>query len=199
MTIKTIALIAALAMPVAAMADNPPGQTPQTPKTTDKSTTKEKLGDVDLAALAHFHHVNQMEIDMGKLAQKQSSNPAVKEYGQMLVNDHQAADKELTGFAKKQSVTIPMDKPKDDAEQKAQQDMKDMAAHLRTLKGKDFDTAFLQMMVQGHEMQLTKIDIAIGAVQNPDLVTILRDIKPVLQKHEDKARELQTNPPQAMQ
>ncbi len=195
MKIKSIALIAALAMPLVAW-----GQDKPSTSTTDKSktTSKEKLGDSDLQALAHFHHINQVEIDAGRMAEKQGSTQAVKAYGQMLVKDHQTADKELTGFAKKQGVTIPMDKPKDEADQKAQQDMKDAMNRMKTLKGKDFDTAFLQQMVQDHEKALADIDTASGSAQNQDLVTILKDIKPVLQKHEDQARDLQKTTPQAM-
>jgi putative membrane protein len=198
MKIKSIALIAALAMPLAAWAQEKT-DTNTTNKTTDKTKTagKEKLGDADLTALAHFHHINQVEIDAGRMAEKMGSTQAVKSYGQMLVKDHQQADKDLQSFAKKQGVTIPMDKPKDEADQKAQQEMKEGMAKLRTLKGKDFDTAFLQEMVQDHEKALSDIDSAIGTVQNQDLVTILKDIKPVLQKHEDQARDLQKTP-QAM-
>jgi len=197
MKIKTIALIAALAMPLAAWGQD---KTDTTDKTTDKSKTagKEKLASADLLALAHFHHINQVEIDAGRMAQKQGSTQAVKAYGQMLVKDHQTADKDLTAFAKKQGVTIPMDKPKDEADQRAQQDMKDAMTKLKTLKGADFDTAFLQQMVQDHEKALADIDSAIGVVQNQDLVAILKDIKPLLQKHEDQARDLQKTTPSAM-
>ncbi len=223
MKIKTIALIAALALPLAAWADDKPGSTTSSDKskTTDrtsdtnsnvpsnksgtdktadrgKTTSKEKLADMDLQVLAHVHHVNQLEIDLGKMAQKSGSTQAVKSYGQMLERDHKSADKDLLSFAKKQGITIPMDKPKDEADMKDQKDSKEAVAHLKTLKGNDFDTAFLQMMVQDHEKELAKIDTAIGGVQNQDLVTILKDIKPALQKHADQARDLQKTNPQAM-
>jgi len=209
MKIKIIALIAALAMPFAAWGDDKPGstttsdKTKTTEKTTDTSADKttnkkEKLAEMDLQVLAHVHHLNQTEIMLGKLAQKSGSTQAIKAYGQMLVRDHQSADKDLASFAKKQAVTIPMDKPKDEAEQKDQKDTKDAVAHLKTLKGNEFDTAFLQMMVSDHEKELAKIDTAIGQVQNQDLVTVLKDIKPALQKHADQARDLQKTNPQAM-
>jgi putative membrane protein len=197
MKIKTIALIATLTLPLAAWADDEkPGAYDSTDKSAD-TTKGEKLGDKDLEVLAHVHHVNQMEIDLGKLAQKQGSQ-AVKAYGQMLARDHQSADKDLTAFAKKNSVTIPMDRPKDESAQKDQKDMKDAMMHLKTLKGNDFDTAFLQMMVEGHEKELAKLDSAIGGIENQGLATMLKDIKPMLQKHADQARDLQKNNAQAM-
>jgi len=209
MKIKIIALIAALAMPFAAWGDDKPGstttsdKTKTTEKTTDTSADKttnkkEKLAEMDLQVLAHVHHLNQTEIMLGKLAQKSGSTQAVKAYGQMLARDHQSADKDLTAFAKKQDVKIPMDKPKEEADQKDQKDQKEAIAHLKTLKGNEFDTAFLQMMVQDHEKEIAKLDANIGGIQNQDLATILKDFKPALQKHADQARELQKTNAQAM-
>lgn len=194
MKLKTIAIIAALALPMSALADDKTTSTTEKTKTTEKT----RLADTDLQVLAHVHHVNQMEIDLGKMAERQGGTQAVKAYGQMLVRDHQSADKDLTAFAKKNDVTIPLDKPKDEAEQKEQKDTKEEVMHLKTLKGNDFDTAFLQMMVEGHEKELAKLDANIGSIQNQDLATILKDIKPVLQKHADLARDLQKNNAQAM-
>jgi predicted outer membrane protein len=49
---------------------------------------KEKLSDADLPLIAHYHAVNLMEIDLGKLAAKRGTTPAIKQYGDM----HKAAD-----------------------------------------------------------------------------------------------------------
>jgi len=179
MKIKSIALMVAVALPLAAWADDKPGSTTTEKSKTTEKAPKEKLADMDLQVLAHVHAVNKLEIDLGKLAQKSGSTQAIKAYGQMLVRDHQSADKDLAAFAKKQGATIPMDKAKDEADEKDQKDTKEAVAHLKTLKGNDFDTA-------------------IGQVQNQDLVTVLKDIKPALQKHADQARDLQKTNPQAM-
>jgi putative membrane protein len=73
-----------------------------------------------------------------------------------------------------------------------------MAAHIKTLKGADFDKEFLNMMVQGHEKVLAKVDTLSSSVANTDLQTMLKDLKPALQKHADQARDLQKSQPQAM-
>jgi len=193
MKITTIALVALLAAPLAASADDK-----GTTTTTDKSKTSAKLAQSDLDVMSQLHHVNQMEIDMGKLAQTKGSTQAVKAYGQMLVRDHQSADKDMLAFAKKNGSTIPTYKPTDEADQKAMKDDKDMAAHIKTLKGADFDKEFLSMMVDGHEKVLAKLDSAMGSIQNDDLKTMLQNVKPTIQKHADQARDLQKANPQAM-
>jgi putative membrane protein len=216
---KKLALIAALALPLAAWADKQQGTTPpsDTSQTTDRTndnnpnvpsnksgadkaqaSSKEKMADSDLQAMAMVHHVNQMEIDLGKVAQRKGSTQAVKDYGKMLVKDHQSADKDLMSLAKKNNAKIPMYKPTDEADQKEMKDDKQMAAHVKTLKGEAFDKAFLDMMVQGHEKVIAKLDTMSGSAQNPELQTYLKDLKPALQKHADQARDLQKGEPQAM-
>lgn len=186
MKIRSLALITALALPTLAVADT---KTP-TPATDTKAV---KLADGDVKIVAHLHHVNQMEIDVGKAAQK-SATAGVKSFGDTLVKDHQSNDKELTAFAKTHKLaTIPGDKPETDADKQEQKEMMTDVAHLKTLKGAEFDKAFLTMMVSGHDKELAKIDVSIGAAGDPDLQTMLKAVKPVLQRHADEARDLQKN------
>jgi len=191
MKIRTLAIIAALALPTLAIADD---QTPTT-KATDKATDKAaKLSANDVKIVARLHHVNQMEIELGKLGQKTGS-AAVKSYSETLEKDHQSADTDLTAFAKKHGLTtIPADKPDTDAGRQEQKDMTAAVAHLKTLKGPEFDREFLNMMVSSHDKEIARIDLAIGTTTDPDLQTLLKSVKPALQRHADQARELQKNP-----
>jgi predicted outer membrane protein len=207
MMIRVLALVTALALPTAALAQDktPPADKPmdktnekttdapadKTPGKTDKSA---KLSDGDVKIMAHLHHVNQMEIDMGKLAQK-TGTAAIKSYADTLVNDHQSNDKELTAFAKAHKVAmIPAEKPESDADRQEAKDMTTQLARLKTLKGAEFDKEFLNMMVAGHDKELAKIDVAIGGAGDSDLQTLLKSTKPVLQRHSDQAHDLQKNP-----
>jgi putative membrane protein len=153
-----------------------------------------KLSDSDIKTIAHRHHVNQMEITLGKEAQRQGT-AKVKDYATTLVNDHQTADKDLTAFAKTHHVTaIPADKPTTDAERQDDKDMTQQIAHLKTLKGADFDKAYLNMMVSGHDKELTKIDVEMSSASDPDFKNLLQSVKPVLQRHADQARDLLKSP-----
>jgi putative membrane protein len=173
-------------------------------KTSDEAMPKKgakmkeaKLNDSELQVIAHVHHVNQMEIDAGKMAQKQGSTQAIKSYGEMLVKDHQQNDRDLTSFAKKHGQAIPMEKATNEADKKDMQDTKDAMNKLGKMKGADFDREFLRMMVDGHDKELAKIDSEAAEVTNNDLQTMLKDMKPVLQRHADQARELMKNNAQA--
>jgi putative membrane protein len=174
-------------------------KTTGTTKTTDAPTTakKEKLTASELQVLAHYHAVNLMEIDLGKAAMKRGSSQAVKSYGEMLVKDHTDSDKKMMALAKATKQTIPAEKPATDAEKQEKADQKKQAAALKKLKGAEFDKQYLQMMVDGHDKELAKIDTKIAEVQNSELADMLRAKKPVLQHHADQARELQKSSPQA--
>jgi len=210
--VRWATMVAFVAAPLAALADNDPYKpkdqtsdqtSPDKDKPSDQTmkdktkTAKPKLSDAEMQALAHFHHVNQTEIDLGKLAQKRGSKAAIKTYGQMLVKDHTANDHKLTSFAKKNNVVIQKETAITEDDQKQMKDSADAVDRLRAMKGSDFDRDFLQMMVQDHERELGKIDSAIGQVTNSDLVSILQDTKPEIQKHADAARDLQKANPQA--
>jgi len=214
MKIRALAIISALALPTLALAQPTPTDPTKTdttkadtkPDTSKSDTTKSdttkpdmndksaKLSDGDTKIIAHLHHVNQMEIDLGKAAQK-SGTASVKSYASNLLTDHQMNDKDLTSFAKSHKLaTIPADKPESDADKQEAKEMSSKAAHLKTLKGADFDREFLSMMASDHDKELGKIDVAIGAATDPDLQSMLKSTKPVLQRHADQARDLQKNP-----
>ena len=170
-----------------------------TPALADTGTTgtKTKLTADDQAMIAHEHAVNQMEITLGQMAERQSTTQAVKDYAKELVSDHQKADGDLTAFAKKHDAVIGKDVAKTAADKQAQaNDQKEMAS-LKTLKGNTFDKQFLDMMVTGHEHEIAKLDTFIGETNDSDLKNVLSDIKPVMQKHEDAARALQTATPRS--
>lgn len=47
------------------------------------------------------------EVQLGKIAQQKAQNPGVKEYGAMMVKDHNKANSELMGIAKNKNITLP--------------------------------------------------------------------------------------------
>lgn len=204
MKIRALAIVTALALPTLALAQNPASPSDKTDKTNEKTTNKPtdktkpaKLSDGDVKIISHLHHVNQMEIDLAKVAQK-AGTAGVKNYAETLERDHDSADKDLTAFTKQHKLmAIPADKPMSDADKQEAKEMTGQMAHLKMLKGAEFDKEYLNMMVGGHDKELTRIDTSISAANDPELQTMLKSVKPVLQRHADQARDLQKSNPQA--
>jgi len=173
---------------------SPPRSTSSGDTSTNKGDKGAKLSDADVKVIAHLHHVNQMEITLGKEAQRQGTKN-VKDYASTLITDHQSADKDLMAFAKAhQLTTIPTDKPTTDAERQDDKDMTQATARMKALKGADFDKAYLNMMVSDHDKELTKIDVAMSSTSEPELKSLLQNVKPMLQRHADQARDLLKSP-----
>jgi putative membrane protein len=185
-TITCVLVTAFLTVSFAASADDAKPTTAETAKPA-------KLKPQELAVMAHYHAVNQTEIDLGNVAAKKARTDGVKDYGKMLVKDHGKADKGLVALAKKTGQVIPREKPADDVERKEMADNKAAAAKLKTLEGADFERQYLRMMVQGHEKELAKLDANIAKAENGELVEALKGKRAVLQHHADAARELQTS------
>jgi putative membrane protein len=152
------------------------------------SASTEKLSDVDTQIVAHLHAVNQLEIELGKLAES-NGTAKVKSFGQMLVKDHTASDTKLIAFAKQHKLSpIPADESMSAAEKT---DLDTEKGKLQTLKGTAFDQELLPMMVKAHDAELAKADANIKIASDPQLKTMLEELKPVLQKHADEARSLE--------
>ena len=198
MKARTLALIAALTAPVVARAQPARDQdkSPTAPGAGDKPKPG-RLADDDVRIVSHYHHFNQMEIDLGKRA-KRVGGPAIKKYGDMLVTDHTAADKQLVGFAKQHGLTlIPLEMPQNDIAKQALQDSLDAMSRLKQLDGAAFDRELITTEITDHDKEVGRIAVDMVAARNVQLADVLRNIKPVLRRHGDAARELQRGQPTA--
>lgn len=130
--------------------------------------------------LMKLHHSNQKEIAMGKLAQKNGQSKGVKNYGKMLVKDHSAADKKVMALAKKHKVDLAAgDAPKHDMG-----DMGNMGS------GADFDSKFVQAMLDDHKRDIAEANAARDSTTDEKLKALLTGMVPTLQKHQDAAQAL---------
>jgi putative membrane protein len=186
-------LLVALSASAVALADS---------KADDKSADKSndaKLSDPELNILAHVHQVNQMEIDAGKVALAQSATPAIKTYAQMLITEHGQNDRDIQALARKHHQTIPAHEAStNEAERQAIIDAHAQLIGLAQINGADFDRQFLQMMVAGHASELARLMPELEEASSPDIKQLLQDMRPVLQKHEDRAREIENSAAQAL-
>ena len=125
---------------------------------------------------------NFAEVEMGKLAQQNGQNEDVKKFGQMLADDHSAANQKASDAAKSINVTPP-DGP--NAKQKADYDK------LAKEFGQRFDRAFASHMVMDHEKDIAEYKKE--AKQSDAAGEYAKAQIPVLQKHLDAAKSLRSN------
>jgi putative membrane protein len=107
--------------------------------------------------------------------------PAVKQYGQRMISDHSAALAEETQVAGAVGVTLPSDV---DAATRAQYD------ELSSKTGRDFDLAYADAMVSGHEKAVREFSDEATSGTNPAVRAYAQKELPMLEEHLRLAREL---------
>jgi len=144
----------------------PPAQAEAPPR-----TTAEVLGSL--------HEADQKEIQAGRIAQKNGTSKAVKDYGKMLVKDHTAADDQIAAVAQKENVDLVAATPAP-----GPNDMGTMAS------GPDFDKKFAQEMLDDHRKAIAALTAARDSSADPQLRKLLTDMLPTLEKHAAAAQKI---------
>jgi len=124
---------------------------------------------------------NFAEIEMGKLAQQNGRNDSVKQYGQMLSDDHSAANQKAIDVARSMGVSPP-DGPS--ARQKADYDK------MAKMTGDQFDRDFARHMVADHEKDIA--DYKKEAKQADAAGDYAKGQIDILQKHFEAAKSLRS-------
>jgi putative membrane protein len=123
------------------------------------------------------------EVAAGKIAADKGSQQAVKDFGNMLVTEHQQAGNELQSLAGKKGVTPPTALPADKQKE---------IDKLNKLSGKDFDREFAKKTgVQDHEATIKKFETASKRVKDSDLKAWIDKTLPNLRKHLEHAKALE--------
>ena len=122
------------------------------------------------------------EVELGKLAEKRASDPAVKQFASEMVKDHSAANDKLEKLAAQKSVPLPKELS---TAQKATRKTLEMQS------AADFDAAYIKNQVDAHEdaVALFKKEIASG--KDSDAKSLASNLLPTLQNHLEKAQSLQ--------
>lgn len=125
---------------------------------------------------------NQFEIALGTQALNQSENEEIKQYGQMLVNDHTKVLEELEEAAMSKKLVVPDGMEEDQAS---------ILKSLSVLTGTDFDRAFKDVAVKMHENAIALFENASNNLNDEEFRSWAAEKVPSLRSHLEKAKELQ--------
>lgn len=140
----------------------------------------------DATIVAIFDGANTADIETGELAVARSENAEVRQFGAMLVHDHTQVRQLGRDLAAKLGVTpTPL---KDDPYAKAHAEA---MTHLRSLKGAEFDRAFLQHEVDFHQTVIDAIKTTLRpAIQNAELKALVDKVAPAFEAHRVVAKAM---------
>lgn len=141
----------------------------------------------DPTIVAIFDAANTADMETGQLAVERGQNQKVKDFGAMLVRDHQAVRQQGRDLAARLHVTPTP--PRDD------QGARDHAAamtRLRALRGAAFDRAFLQHEQAFHQAVITAVtNTLLPALQNAEVKTLVTNVAPAFQAHMLAAQQIE--------
>lgn len=125
--------------------------------------------------------VNLAEMQIGKMAAQKSQDPAVKDFSQMLVRDHQQALEKLQTLARQQQIELPTQ-----LDPKHQKHMQ----KLEQASGREFNKEFAKHMLKDHHKAIAKFQRASQELEDPAVKQYAQETLPTLRHHLQAATDL---------
>ena len=172
--IKTLcaAVIAALALAGTAGA----AETTKAKKASSETamTEKGKLDQKDQDFLKKAAEINLTEIELGKVAERVSTDPNIKKMAGMIVKDHAQANNQLARLAASKGVTLPTAVPT--GEQRT-------LNSIEKAQGDKFNKEFLSFNTKGHQEAIALFEKESARTQDPDIKAWAQKMVPALKEH----------------
>jgi putative membrane protein len=152
------------------------------------SASAQSVTDAQIAAIVVT--ANQVDVDAGKLAASKTNTPEVKKFGQQMVTDHTAVNKQATALVTKLKIT-----PEDNATSQSLKSGGDKnIANLKRLTGAAFDKAYIDNEVTYHQAVIDAIDkTLIPGAKNAELKALLVKVRPAFVAHLEHAKMIQSS------
>jgi putative membrane protein len=196
-------LLGAMVMGGSALAQGRPGASQQIPEQQSQPHSNKRDPMADQAAmlsrtmvadgvpafLSQLQRVNETEITLGELTHQKGSTPAVQQYGEHMVQDHQKAMKQIADFAKQHNIALdPMAGPTNDVQRRLNGLTEATKSVLPLMQGPLYDQQYLASQVAEHDRNIQIVTL--GRQLYPDLAPVLDGLLPVLREHRDHAYQL---------
>ena len=156
----------------------PTNPTPTTSTTVPQATAQ---GVPDTAFVREVRTDNLLEIRLGTLAAKRSTNSAVKQFGQRMVSDHTTMGNEWSALANQ--LRLGTTSALDATQQQ-------LVSRLSTLPAADFDREYMSTMVQGHQNLIATFQRLGPSAQSPQVQQLAAKGLPVLEQHLTMAQQV---------
>ena len=143
------------------------------------------LTDANIVAL--LDEANMADSASGAYALTKATNPEVKAFAKLMIGEHHALRQQGQQLAKRLNVTPAP--PANDPLKPAVES--EMAALRAAPKGAQFDRTYIEQEVTMHKAVLDLAEKAHGAAKNEELKGLIEQAKPVIEKHLERAEEIQ--------
>jgi putative membrane protein len=145
---------------------------------------EEKFEDRDLEKDADFVvntvASNHEEIKLAKLAKEKATDAKVKEMADKLEKDHARILEELTAYANKKGISVPLEESTE-----AQKDYSQLAEKT----GGDFDEKWCETLEDKHEKTINNFERRLDKTEDPELKDWITATLPGLRTHLEMLKE----------
>ncbi len=177
---KKIALNLALCVSLFTIASC--GDTNNDSKEMAKDANEEKFDDTNIEGDTEWAvgaaDAGLMEVEASKLALQKGSSAEVKQFAQMMIDDHSKANEELKSAAAAKNITLPTT---------LSADKQDKINKLNEKSGRDFDVAYMDQMVDDHKKVIDHFKDEANNGKDADLKAWAAGKIPTLEHHLEMA------------
>jgi putative membrane protein len=122
-----------------------------------------------------------MEVQLATLALSKATSGKVKEFAQMMIDDHTKANEELRALAQKKNITLPT--TLSDKHQKKYTEMSEKT-------GADFDKEYCELMLKDHRDVVDLFKKAQQSSRDPEFKSWASEKLPTLEHHLSMAERM---------
>lgn len=131
--------------------------------------------------LARAHAGNQFEVQAGQLALQKSSNAAVRQFAQQMIDAHTAAGTALAALAPNKGIGLPAELPVS---------MRAALDYLASFGGADFDKAYMDKLVVSHLLSLRRTQDMAERSHDADIRALGAQLLPTTDSHLAMAQQI---------
>jgi putative membrane protein len=143
------------------------------------------LSDANIVAL--LDEANAADSASGAYALRKATSPDVKAFARLMMVEHHAL--RAAGQQLAQRLNVTPEPPANDPLKPAAES--EMAALKAAPKGAQFDRTYIDQEIAAHKLVLDVAEKGHDAAQNEDLKKLIEQAKPVIEKHLNRAEEIQ--------
>lgn len=164
--------------------------TPDTNNTTTGARTGEAVGttgtlDADREFIAEQMAMGTAEIELGRLAQQRGTHADVKEFGALMVREHQMAAEELKSIAARANTGRETAATAD-----THDDHRENFEELSKLSGRDFDLKYMEEMINDHEEGIDDLEGKAENASHADVKAWASKTLPKMREHLARAKSI---------
>ena len=176
----------------------------RTGATGDSARGTMSLTDEDRQFVQKASVSNQMEVTLGNLAEDKAQSDRVKQFGEQLARDDEAANRQLQSSLGGGDATTAQ-QPGAGTSSATQpggaamhQEMQQTQQRLERVRGAEFDRAYLEEMIKHHQKDIQEFERAARS-GNPQVRAFAERTLPTLRQHLEQAQQLQQSAGQGAQ